>query len=121
MAKQIGVVGVDSGLLRIVDPSYLDDYRSDILPHIGNKISYQEKFGIIGPTGKSVVVGGFGGDGVFPVLIEEKDGLVSKLIVDFTQSPSKRTNPSSGISTLIISSLALALMYGMSRFKALTQ
>lgn len=112
--KQVGVVGVDSGLLRIIDPSYLSDYREDILPKIGNKIVYQENFGLVGPTGKSLVVGGFGGDGIFPVYVEEKDGLVQSLIVKFSPDSGVANkianNPNSTFTIILISLLTLGVL-----------
>ena len=91
--KQIGTVGVDSGSLHIGDPCYLSDedgksrnpYK-DWKKFIDNpktlKYPYEPKNKH--DVGIGLNVGGWGGDGAFPVY-EDKDkkGRVRRIIIDF--------------------------------------
>ena len=81
-----GECGVDSGTIIIGDPCYYmdgglkkqevyNDTREDIkeLPFSGG-----------GHVGKGVVVGGFGGDGCYPVYVKKsKSGLIKEAMIKF--------------------------------------
>jgi len=80
-----GNVGVDSGQLLIIDPSYLEMFMKkytydDICNHEG-EMNYPKGHG-----GIAVKLGGFGGDGYFPVRAITNHGeyspQYSKFIID---------------------------------------
>jgi hypothetical protein len=95
---QIGVISVDAGVVMIGDPCYHigeknppKDFCKDWSEFCQRKLQKDEKcLDAVqlnhdrGRAGLAVVVGGFGGDGCYPVFVEKsKDGLVRRLIVDF--------------------------------------
>jgi hypothetical protein len=105
----VGHCGVDSGQLVITDPCYIDSewIKKDVKldkgghfkkvkegefsyagacqatlskGHVGGQLNYK-----LGHAGVGVAIGGFGGDGYFPVYAYlDKDGLVEKVDIDFT-------------------------------------
>lgn len=85
---RIGTVGVDSGMIRIIDPCYqpdetyldrLDNGRFPTREQIGSPVSC-EPLGIE----LGLDIGSFGGDGVYPVFaLVDPDGMVLRVIVHF--------------------------------------
>ncbi len=90
--EEVGFVTVDAGLIQIGDPCYASEYEDhdewmnflNVNKILGMKesVSINHKAG--GP-GKAIVVGGFGGDGVYPVSIKRcKDtGMVKEVKIKF--------------------------------------
>lgn len=91
--KLIGNIGVDAGLCWIGDPCYILHNRDGLPKDVGKNWSEfcdkigDEDFHIfktdLGRAGLGVCLGGFGGDGVFPVYATYRDGLIAKIEVDF--------------------------------------
>lgn len=89
-AEQVGIVGVDAGLMLVGDPCYFDQSAGGVgewgefCNQLVGKDTLQLNYKL-GHPGRGVVIGNFGGDGVFPVFVEkDKQGQVSRLIVDFS-------------------------------------
>lgn len=92
--ETVGIVSVDAGILWVGDPCYVlhqeepvkdigkdwgefcDKILKDDAP--GTQLNHNN-----GGPGLAVVVGGFGGDGVWPVEVKMKDGMVSEMRVKF--------------------------------------
>ena len=101
---KVGHCSVDSGQLMITDPCYVKTFKSNDAEFkaelIGN-YSYAgcastscQKGQSWGELDKGVgcVVGGFGGDGSFPVYVElDDDGIVVRIVVEF-DTPNKDDN-----------------------------
>ena len=91
--EQIGVIGVDAGLVMVGDPCYslhADKLPADFgkdWPDFCDKLEGKDCIQLdydLGQAGLAVVAGGFGGDGVYPVFVEKDDtGRVIRLIVEF--------------------------------------
>ncbi len=91
----VGKVAVDAGVLMISDPGYVLHKGS---LHKGFGRSWSEFVGkLVGKPGErgvtqigknvAVVVGGFGGDGVYPVYVRrDRRGLVCELSVRFDET-----------------------------------
>ncbi len=97
----IGVISVDAGLVMVGDPCYcLHKSKNAVKAYdrppkdFGNNwhefcVKLQGKDSLqfnhdLGHTGLAVVMGGFGGDGVYPVSVEkDQTGRIVKLVVDF--------------------------------------
>jgi hypothetical protein len=94
--EKVGEIAVDAGIVMVGDPcyhlhaakplpngfkntwhSFVDSLR-DIVIH-GNAAHQIDHH-------MAVVVGGFGGDGVYPVYIRRRNGLVTELVVVFDGS-----------------------------------
>jgi len=95
--EQVGVVGVDSGQLVVMDPCYIrpDDPNAspeDLEEHRGNvsrignmvvedtalQLNYER-----GHRGLAVGISGFGGDGCYPVFVEKDEtGRVRRIVVE---------------------------------------
>jgi hypothetical protein len=91
--EQIGMVAVDAGLLMVGDPCYAYPANeaarefpkkwSEVCSQIKDKDIAQLNFKA-GHAGLAVIIGGFGGDGCYPVFIEkDADGRPTALIVRF--------------------------------------
>jgi len=96
----VGRIGVDAGIVMIGDPCYQLHKTAEELQCSGFAGDWQQfvdlldlnnapdtiPIGPMAPTGsaRAIVVGGFGGDGIFPVYIRrDAEGAVSELIVRF--------------------------------------
>ena len=94
--RMVGRVGVDSGTLWIGDPCYTvtgDRFRPTKPLHelmtrqvveyrVGDV--FEEMLGLRVSVG--IIVGGFGGDGVYPVLAKRNvRGMITGLLVDFSR------------------------------------
>jgi hypothetical protein len=95
--QHVGVVGVDSGRVWIGDPAYFFDERGGDVPAMKQRFpgGYDELVASIlegqaqqvtfpgGHPGLGVWVGGFGGDGIYPVEIRRDDQGVAEVRVRF--------------------------------------
>jgi len=87
--EYIGRLTVDSGLVYVGDPCYLSDGRNpfELWDKFVQKMGSDEWIAMPhddGVEGKGITVGGFGGDGTYPVYVERgAGGLVSRIIIDF--------------------------------------
>lgn len=94
--ETVGSVDVDAGILWIGDPCYIlhRDGQDRTPKDIGsNWHEFCDKISDASPAtefkhnhggpGLGVVVGGFGGDGTFPVQIRKRDGYVTEMRVKF--------------------------------------
>lgn len=84
--QQVGKVAVDSGMLVVGDPCMLNtlpENWEDFCKAVGEKDSHQFEL----PVGfhSAVMVGGFGGDGVFPVYVKWVNGIVTELVIRFQE------------------------------------
>jgi hypothetical protein len=106
--RRIGEIGIDSGMLLLIDPSYLvpgnhEEHRKkyfdlaspqffkQLCADLGGKqysqISDRTAYFERGEGGPAVVAAGHGGDGVFPVYAEcDQHGFILRLIVDYTSN-----------------------------------
>ena len=95
MKKQLGYISVDSGTVLVADPCYwLKSDKEENLKEnetrwgrfceeIGSDTVHEFEHGS-GFIGKGIMLGGFGGDGVYPVFAEyDKNGRQTRLIVEF--------------------------------------
>ena len=93
--SQVGKVAVDSGMIWIGDPCYVihtepeESYKGlgkdwhEFCKLMGSKSHKQFAFKQ-GNSGLGICVGGFGGDGKFPVFVEkDKNGLVKSVTIQF--------------------------------------
>jgi hypothetical protein len=71
--KQVGTAGVDSGTLLVIDPCYLDKWGTGEHPELSYDAIKQGLTQLHFSNGAEagVVIRGFGGDGGYPVLIED--------------------------------------------------
>lgn len=94
--RQVGVISVDAGLVMVGDPCYHVGSKKPPKDFCGNWADFcQQKLQDLdvvqlnhdrGHAGLAVVIGGFGGDGCYPVYVErDKDGRTARMIVDFTE------------------------------------
>jgi hypothetical protein len=96
--EQVGVIGVDAGVVMVGDPCYhvgkttapkdfcrsWSEFCQTKLQKDGKCLDTAQLNFDMGHEGLAVVVGGFGGDGCYPVFVKRnKDGLVSQLIIEF--------------------------------------
>ena len=95
VSKKIGLVGVDAGMIWVGDPCYvigpdasfapdtrMDFVNATITEEKANGVPWSTPLGSV--TG--VCVGGFGGDGVYPVYAEiGESGLVLSVKVVFSE------------------------------------
>ena len=74
--KQIGTAGVDSGTLLVIDPAYLDSWGTGKHPELSYDSVKQGLTQLHFSNGATagVLIGGFGGDGTYPVLVEDRQG-----------------------------------------------
>ena len=93
-----GRIGVDTGMVIVGDPRYFATPDSDEHPAKDWKaflrlLRRKQHRGIAqlhyrrGHAGLGVVVGGFGGDGVFPVYVRRDGNMVAEMRVDFLGEP----------------------------------
>jgi len=89
--EKVGVVAVDAGILMIGDPCYQIQSDSCEMPKtwkgfcevIGDETIHQFNFKK-GHHGAAVVIGGFGGDGVFDVEVKKNEtGRITEMRVRF--------------------------------------
>ena len=91
--EQIGTVGVDAGLIWVGEPCYILHTEStpksigvdwsDFCERLHDADTQEFPFDR-GHAGLGVVVGGFGGDGCYPVFVERNStGLVTRIVVEF--------------------------------------
>lgn len=96
---EVGVCGVDTGMIWIGDPSYilhkdkkdLKDFQVEVgkdwdgFCELANKTDGCVQFDFVkGFEGLGVLIKGFGGDGTFPVeVFLDKDGLVTEARIRF--------------------------------------
>lgn len=96
MRKHIGNVSVDAGLMWIGDPCYII-HAEKVAKSLGNDWiefahglrgqDFREYSHDSGAGGLGVVVGSFGGDGVYPVYAETNErGRVLRVTVEFEES-----------------------------------
>jgi len=90
---KIGMVGVDSGLIAVCDPCYinhkgehkeLNDYHGSILKKVNGNCHAQLNYDK-GRAGLGVVCGCFGGDGTYPVYAKIVDDIVKEIIIKFDE------------------------------------
>lgn len=97
--KLLGYADVDSGQLLVTDPCYLEDWEGHewnegthkpgeysyggACDATVNKPGYGQLNHKMGHGGAGVAIGGFGGDGSFPVFGEFEDGYLVRVIIDF--------------------------------------
>lgn len=94
--EQVGEVCVDAGIIMIGDPCYhLHKPKQEQYPEFGRSWSefvdklYEETTQIGDAT--AVVVGGFGGDGVYPVFIrKDRHGRIVEAVVKFIREDEYR-------------------------------
>lgn len=77
---KVGVVGVDSGRIMLLDPCYEGKVRiNDVVTDLGiadvRHVESAVNLGIVAPTGV--------GDGLFPVIAEIVDGKLNGILLDF--------------------------------------
>lgn len=78
--EKIGTVSVDSGLVIVTDPGGVIGEWEEFVEGLGEKDS------VVKDCDGGLVVGGFGGDGVFPVYVKrDEHGMVTELIVCFSE------------------------------------
>lgn len=93
-----GRIGVDTGMVIVGDPRYFATPDADEHPAKDWKaflglLRRKQHRGIAqlhyrrGHAGLGVVVGGFGGDGVFPVYVRRHGNMVAEMRVDFLGEP----------------------------------
>jgi len=87
MKKFIGHITVDSGTVMVADPCYWvgsDEQMTwaEYCKEIGSKPShvFEHSSGI---SGKGIMVGSFGGDGEYPVYLEEDENHNKRLVIEF--------------------------------------
>lgn len=99
MKKQIGVIGIDSGLCWIGDPCYIhnDEGHKDskgwgkdwpaFLEQLNQKLKPDDagtQFNFdLGHPGLGVCVRSPHGDGIFPVFAEFENGALKRIVVEF--------------------------------------
>lgn len=83
---KLGMVGVDSGQLMIVDPCYVDDddpFNYNDLMKQWNEREGQKSIGFpvneFHPEGLGIVFSGFGGDGAYPIYGHIEDGRLTQV------------------------------------------
>ena len=94
--KQIGVVGVDAGLIIIGDPGYLIHTKPDTESTLGKdwdefcdiisegKRPTMKQFTFpLGNPGLAVVVSSGFGDGMYPVYAEIENGVIKSVKIEF--------------------------------------
>lgn len=72
--KPVGTVGVDSGTLLVIDPAYIKHWGTGEHPELSDEALKTVGTGQLhfnNGVAAAVLVGGFGGDGAYPVLIED--------------------------------------------------
>lgn len=89
--RYVGFISVDSGTIMVSDPCYWvgDDranwgnFVTEALEDLNNENSHICKHSN-GFEGRGIVIDGFGGDGCYPVYLDEDaDGGVKQLIIEF--------------------------------------
>ncbi len=76
--RQLGSVGVDSGTLIVIDPCYLKHWGSGEHPDLSEEgmraalEAGRDQLNFENGNAAAVVIKGFGGDGVYPVLVEDR-------------------------------------------------
>lgn len=95
--KQIGVIGVDSGLVWIGDPCYIHKDKKELPKEWGKdwsefikriKGNHQQFNYDLDHAGLGVLVSSYGGDGVYPVIAElDSEGRVERVTIDFMKEP----------------------------------
>ena len=96
-----GRIGVDTGMIIVGDPRYFATPDADEHPAKDWKaflglLRRKQHRGIAqlhyrqGHAGLGVVVGGFGGDGVFPVYVRRDGNRVAEMRVDFLGEPEEK-------------------------------
>lgn len=93
--EEVGVVGVDAGLMWLGDPCYIMGKDANEHPvetwaefceKIENLTDAQQFNYKMGHAGLGVCISGFGGDGTYPVLIKKNaDGLVTEVKIIFNE------------------------------------
>ena len=96
--EQVGVIGVDAGIVMVGDPCYhigkdvppkdfcrsWSEFCQTKLSENGKAVDAVQLNYDMGHEGLAVVVGGFGGDGCYPVFVEkDRTGKVTRLVVEF--------------------------------------
>ena len=89
--KQIGVVGVDSGTLMIIDPCYVEDnlekWNDGLCDKVINLTDNEKQAGQMnykkGHEGLAVVFNSGMGDGLYPVYAHYQDDRITKIEIVF--------------------------------------
>jgi hypothetical protein len=94
--EEVGYVTVDAGLMYLGDPCYLAGPKENPFENWSDFCDVALDPGVTpdpnlipiphtaGAPGKGIVIGGFGGDGIFPVFIKRgKSGLVKEIVIKF--------------------------------------
>jgi hypothetical protein len=88
--KKIGDVSVDSGTLMVIDPAYLSHWNTGEHPDLtddGRRKAWKEgrtQLYFTNGIPAAVFIKGFGGDGRYPVTIEDRTELKGQIVGSFT-------------------------------------